>query len=65
MKFLRGKKTYLVGLAMIFAAIFHPGGVNVDQLLEGLGLLSLRAGIKKGSEFRVPSSESPPPPPAP
>lgn len=43
-EFLKGKKTYFVAFLMIIL-----GYLNNDQqlILEGLGLITLRAGIKK------------------
>jgi hypothetical protein len=40
--FLKGKKTYIVGMLMVVL-----GYLNKDQqmMLEGLGLITLRAGI--------------------
>ena len=42
--FLSGKKTYIVGILMIALGLLQ--GDN-QLILEGLGLLSLRAGISK------------------
>lgn len=49
---MKGKKTYLVGALMLVHAIgsFLSGGDQaeaVQELLTALGLLTLRAGIKK------------------
>lgn len=42
--FLSGKKTYIVGLLMIGIGIYYG---DKEMVLEGLGLITLRAGIAK------------------
>lgn len=42
--FLSGKKTYIVGVLMIVLGYFQQ---NNDMILQGIGLLTLRAGIAK------------------
>lgn len=42
-EFLKGKKTYVVGGLMILLGIFQG---NNDMVLEGLGFIFLRTGIK-------------------
>jgi len=41
---LNGKKTYIIGVAMIIVGVYK--GDN-QMILEGLGLCTLRAGISK------------------
>jgi hypothetical protein len=52
LKFLEGKKTYLVALVWIARAVFkyttnHDADMLFDRLLEGVGVTTLRAGMKK------------------
>lgn len=54
MEFLKGKKTYIVAALMLLAGIVEglTGGgwegmlANAQVILNGLGLMTLRAGIK-------------------
>ena len=54
MNFLKGKKTYLVALALVVFAItgVATGNLTTEQavalVLNGLGLGALRAGVSKG-----------------
>lgn len=43
-EFLKGKKTYIVGSLMIILGLLQG---NNELILQGLGLLTLRAGIAK------------------
>ena len=43
-EFLRGKKTYAIGLLMITLGILQG---NNQMILEGLGFIFVRAGINK------------------
>jgi len=58
MKFLRGKKTYIISLLIILQSTVEllTGGMTLSEfvqspelitLLEGMGLASLRAGVAK------------------
>lgn len=42
--FFSGKKTYIIGILMIILGILQK---NNDMILQGLGLLALRAGVAK------------------
>lgn len=44
MEFLKGKKTYIVGALMIILGILQD--YNQEMILQGLGLITLRLGIK-------------------
>ena len=41
-KYLQGKKTYIVGVLMILLGCFEA---NDQMILEGIGLITLRAGL--------------------
>jgi len=43
-EFLKGKKTYVVGIVMIILGYLQK---NQQLILEGLGIITLRAGITK------------------
>ena len=53
MEFLQGKKTYIVAIGVVVAAVvaFLTGELQladaVTRALEGLGLATLRAGVSK------------------
>jgi len=42
--FLKGKKTYAIGILMITLGILTD---NQQMILEGLGFITLRAGLKR------------------
>lgn len=44
LNFLKGKKTYIVGLLMMALGLLQGDTV---LMLEGLGLITLRAGVNK------------------
>lgn len=43
-EFLKGKKTYIIGILMIALGLLQS---NQDMVLQGIGLMTLRAGIAK------------------
>lgn len=45
-EFLQGKKTYIVGTFMIIIGLNQQ---NSDLILQGFGLITLRAGISKST----------------
>lgn len=47
--FLEGKKSYIIAVLMIAVACLGEDVVNVELLLQGLGLAGLRSGIAKSS----------------
>lgn len=44
--FLKGKKTYIVTVAMLIVAFLRGPEVDTNLILEALGLAGLRNGIK-------------------
>lgn len=46
-EFLRGKKTYIIGALMIALGLLQSDN---NLVLEGLGLITLRAGVAKVSQ---------------
>ena len=54
MKFLQGKKTYLVAAGMLAYAILgyllYGTPINVQNVLNALGLAALRAGVANGTK---------------
>lgn len=46
-QFLQGKKTYIIAVLMIILGYLQA---NQQMILEGLGLITLRAGIAKVSQ---------------
>jgi len=42
--FLQGYKTYIVGIALIIVGLYKQ---DMQVMLEGLGLITLRAGVSK------------------
>ena len=45
--FLSGKKSYIIGVAMILTGLYKQ---DQQMILEGLGFITLRAGIAKIKE---------------
>ena len=42
--YLKGWKTYIVGAAMIIVGLYQS---NIELVLDGFGLMALRAGVAK------------------